>query len=724
MNGADRIKACAAGGSTSGRRARRWRLCVVALGLIVATALHASIAVATAPAKAAGKFQIKHLPDPYHAKRLYVHAGMVGTLRATAALRSLIFAAEKQDPVAEYWLGRYYWAHAKRNNRYGRWALRWLNDSAEKKCRRAAAALYTIYSKTVGNQHLSQKYLDRAAALGWPPAEYTLGLRLLTGHATPADIVPGLKLLRGAATARYFRALGPLYKISISANMPYRQEARRAIVDAAKAGWVKADGFAASALARAPHPNYAEAWRFAEIGAQRRDALSDAVLGSLYAAGDGVKKNLNRAFQYYLAAGKLGNRSGAASAGYMMLNGIGTPPSFKRGMKYLTAAYRSGSGRAPYTLGAYFARKGNLPEAEKWWNRTIKTGISPWAQKAEYRLRLYRATASKGAAASPRALFELNRGAAREGDVRAEYETGLLYSEGKGVHPNLGKAINWLKKALQSHYFPAMAALGNISVSTGVSQTDRREARRAIVDAAKAGWVRADGEAALAFLRAPHPDYAEALQWAKLGELRGDAFSDAVLSNLYAAGDGVKKDPKRAFQFALAAAKLGYRPAARSAGYMMLYGIGTPPSFKRGMKYLMLAYHGGSGSAPYTLGLYFAGKGNLPEAKKWWNRTIKTGISPYAQDAMVKLGVLLIQNIKRPKDQAAGFALFHRAAVAGLATAEYATGVLYLEGTGTAKNRAKAIAWLEKAAATKGIIGIRAAKLLSTLHSKAPASEH
>ncbi len=449
MNGADKIEARAAGGSTAGRRARRWRLCVVALGLIVATALRASVAVATAPSKAAGKFQIKHLPDPYHAKRLYVHAGMVGTSLATAALHSLIFAAEKQDPVAEYWLGRYYWAHARRNNRYGRWALRWLKDSAEKKCSRAAAALYTIYSKTLANHHLSQKYLYRAAALGWPPAEYTLGLRLLTGHATPADIVRGLKLLRGAATARYFRALRPLYKISISANMPtrYRQEARRAIVDAAKAGWVKADGFAASALARAPHPNYAEAWRFAEIGAQRRDALSDAVLGSLYAAGDGVKKNLNRAFQYYLAAGRLGNRSGAAGAGYMMLNGIGTPPNFKRGMEYLVLAYRSGSGRAPYTLGVYFAIKGNLPEAEKWWNRTIKTGISPYAQDAMLKLgellNLQNTTSGKSHAAG----FALIHRAAVAGLVAAEYDLGVLYLYGSGTAENRAKAIAWLEKA-------------------------------------------------------------------------------------------------------------------------------------------------------------------------------------------------------------------------------------------------------------------------------------
>ena len=92
---------------------------------------------------------------------------------------------------------------------------------------------------------------------------------------------------------------------------------------------------------------------------------------------------------------------------------------------------------------------------------------------------------------------------------------------------------------------------------------------------------------------------------------------------------------------------------------------------------------------------------------------------------MLKLGELLnLQNTTSGKSQAAGFALIHRAAVAGLAAAEYDLGVLYLYGSGTAENRAKAIAWLEKAAATKGKIGIRAAKLLSTLHSKAPVSEH
>ncbi|MGC8553794.1 MAG: tetratricopeptide repeat protein, partial [Phycisphaerae bacterium] len=191
-----------------------------------------------------------------------------------------------------------------------------------------------------------------------------------------------------------------------------------------------------------------------------------------------------------------------------------------------------------------------------------------------------------------------------------------------------------------------------------------------------------------------------------------------------AGGEGVEKDFKRAFMYYMRAAGLRNRAGTTSAGDMMLNGLGTPPNFQLGVKYLLASYHAGSGRAPYILGLYFAKKGNLPEAEKWWGRTIKTGIAPWSQNAMMKLGVLLVQNVKSPKGQAAGFALIHRAAAAGLALAEYDTGLLYLNGEGTAKNRAKAIMWLEKAAATKGIIGAKAEKVLSALRSGAPVNKH
>ena len=80
------------------------------------------------------------------------------------------------------------------------------------------------------------------------------------------------------------------------------------------------------------------------------------------------------------------------------------------------------------------------------------------------------------------------------------------------------------------------------------------------------------------------------------------------------------------------------------------------------------------------------------------------------------------------RGQAKTSELYHyylrRAAVLGWPPAEYDTGVLYLDGSGTAKNRAKAIAWLEKAAATKGIIGIKAEKLLIALRSEAPVKKN
>lgn len=419
---------------------------VIALAMSAVT-LKSGFVRAAAPAGANKSFVITHLPDPGHAHQLEVRAiEMAKASGPHVHLHDLISLAEAQDPVAEYWLGRYYIAVNPRGTGKWEWGVRWLQDSRAKHCRRAAYQIYEIYSQGHANAQLVRRCLRQAAELGWPPAQYLLALQLLRGNT--AQIGSACSLLGNAAQSHYWPAVKVLYAIAIDPNTSvlYRHAARAALQQAATRGWVPAYGAVAAAFLNAPHPVYSLALTYANLGAAGGNATSCWVKGHIYFAGLGVKKNMQRAFHQFTLASKAGVRNATVVAGAMLLYGQGTLANPALGISRLELGFRDGSGRAAYLLGRYFLSKHNFSAAEKWWASAIKLRSVPWAQKAMCRLGLLWVQRAKSVAYQ-RAGFHLIHRAAIGGIARAEYATGYFYCIGTGVAPNREKAIVWLKKA-------------------------------------------------------------------------------------------------------------------------------------------------------------------------------------------------------------------------------------------------------------------------------------
>ena len=140
-----------------------------------------------------------------------------------------------------------------------------------------------------------------------------------------------------------------------------------------------------------------------------------------------------------------------------------------------------------------------------------------------------------------------------------------------------------------------------------------------------------------------------------------DAAAMTLLGELYNQGLGVKQDPKRAHEWYRLAAAQNDANAMASLGLMAMDGRGQPKDEKAGRVWLEQAARKGQPSASYNL-------------------------------ALIQLAS------DKPADLAAAVANFRTAAEAEVPAAQYALGVLYLQGKGVPKDTTQAAQWFRRAA--------------------------
>jgi len=109
------------------------------------------------------------------------------------------------------------------------------------------------------------------------------------------------------------------------------------------------------------------------------------------------------------------------------------------------------------------------------------------------------------------------------GNAIAQYNIGVMYSEGIGVPQDYAEATRWYRMAADQGYTYAQMALGKFyGLGLGVSK-----------------------------------DYGESMKWSRLAAEQGEAFAHYVLSAGYASGQGVIQDYVLAHMWANLGAALG-----------------------------------------------------------------------------------------------------------------------------------------------------------------------
>jgi localization factor PodJL len=121
-----------------------------------------------------------------------------------------------------------------------------------------------------------------------------------------------------------------------------------------------------------------ESARWFERAAQAGLAQAQFRLGSLYEKGQGVKKDLEKARQSYLAAAAQGNGKAMHNLAVLYAEGFNGKPDFATAVRWFQKASARGIADSQYNLAVLYARgmggEKNLVESYKWFALAAASG--------------------------------------------------------------------------------------------------------------------------------------------------------------------------------------------------------------------------------------------------------------------------------------------------------------------------------------------------------------
>lgn len=197
------------------------------------------------------------------------------------------------------------------------------------------------------------------------------------------------------------------------------------------------------------------------------EALLD--LGNAYYGGEGIDRNLNKAFEIYLQAAELGNADAQNNVGSMYGKGVGVSLSYENAVKWLRLAGNQGHQVALNSLGlCYLYGNGVKKDLREALSLITASADGPLGGYIEAQFNLgqcYRGACLWG---YPNDLVEkvINaesaikwfRTAAERGHTEAQFELGhMLLSSGvfHRLETKTSEGLKWLKMAAESGHHRA-----------------------------------------------------------------------------------------------------------------------------------------------------------------------------------------------------------------------------------------------------------------------------
>lgn len=97
------------------------------------------------------------------------------------------------------------------------------------------------------------------------------------------------------------------------------------------------------------------------------DKNAQFFLANRYKAGSGVMRDLNKAFNWFMASAKQGAAPAQLNVGQMYATGKGVRKDLTQAQKWLKLAARQGDNRASYNLALLNERTNDFTSAYKWY---------------------------------------------------------------------------------------------------------------------------------------------------------------------------------------------------------------------------------------------------------------------------------------------------------------------------------------------------------------------
>lgn len=299
-----------------------------------------------------------------------------------------------------------------------------------------------------------------------------------------------------------------------------------------------------------------------------------------------------------------------------------------------------------------------------------------------------------------RTAFSGYRKLAEQGNAVAQFFTGLMYDEGKGVPKDERKAVVWFRKAAEQGHSNAQYYLGLMYAKGQGVPKDEQQVVAWFRKAAESGNVFAQYNLAMMYNkgRGVPQDKKEAVVWYRKSADQEFGQAQFDLGYMYAEGEGVAKDEQQAVVWYTKAAEQGHTSAQYNLSVMYHSGRGVPKDEEQAVAWMRKAAEQGFEQAQERMGSrYDTGQGvtaDKQQALEWYRKAAEHGNA----SAQNTLGTWYLVGIDVPKDVKQAVAWYRKAAEQGDADGQNSLGSHYSDGVGVLKDEKQAVAWYRRAA--------------------------
>jgi TPR repeat protein len=337
--------------------------------------------------------------------------------------------------------------------------------------------------------------------------------------------------------------------------------------------------------------------------AERNRTQAQYVLGEAYREGNGVKRDLAKAFYWHERAAIQGvvNSMLRVYQGYRdgWVKGKNSKADFARAAVWLWRAWRGGSAQAKERYAALPLKARQvapetfdleLVEASKWWE-------------------------SHGLAFDTDESFSwLEAGSARK-VAWSQYRLSRCYHKGEFVSRDVKRAFERISSSAEQGYPQAQLALSSLFFS---GQGVAKNVTAATGWAMRASVQNCDGAAQmLAWCLCAAPDREKVLSMFQMHANAGYPHAQHVLGYCYATGQGVERDDAKAVEWFARAAKKGYTPAQVMLGVWLKRGLGVKKDEAKAAEWFAKAAESNDMDGVFQLGVCrMKGQGVAQDADK------------------------------------------------------------------------------------------------------------
>ena len=158
------------------------------------------------------------------------------------------------------------------------------------------------------------------------------------------------------------------------------------------------------------------------------------------------------------------------------------------------------------------------------------------------------------------------RQAAADGDARAQFEIGAIYTEGRAITQDYAEAAKWYERSAAQGFVPAQYRIGNLYEAGQGVEKDFEIAKLWYQRGAEAGNRMAMHNLAALYAGGQLGDqeFESAAEWFAQAAARGMTDSQFNLGMLYARGLGVEQDFEQSYKWFSLAARNGDTDAAKA----------------------------------------------------------------------------------------------------------------------------------------------------------------